>query len=71
MQGRMVDLKRSRTTSEERNFRERIKAWIFLEEVLAIEIMKEPQSNLEEKDNASILKDNFSSKTVPSIFTSK
>ena len=71
MQGRMVDLKRSRTTSEERNFRERIKAWIFLEEVLAIEIMKEPQSNLEGKDNASILKDNFSSKTVPSIFTSK
>ena len=32
--------------------------------------MKEPQSNLEEKVNPSILKDDFSSRTGPSIFTS-
>ena len=48
---------------------ERIKAPIFLEVVLAIEIMQEAQSNLEEKVNPSILKD-FSSRTDPSIFTS-
>ena len=41
-----------------------------LEEVLAIEIMQEPQSNLEEKVNSRILKDYSSSKTDPSIFTS-
>ena len=33
---------------------ERIKAPIFLEVVLAIEIMLEPQSNLEEKVNCAI-----------------
>ena len=49
---------------------ERIKAPIFLEAILAIEIMQEPQSNLEEKVNSSILKDNFSLRTDPSIFTS-
>ena len=32
--------------------------------------MYEPQSNLEEKENSSILKDDFSSKTDWSIFTS-
>ena len=32
--------------------------------------MQEPQSNLEEKGNPSILKDYFSSRTDPSIFTS-
>ena len=42
----------------------------FILEVLATEITYEPQSNLEEKDNPSILKDDFSSKTDPSIFTS-
>ena len=38
--------------------------------VLAIETMYEPQSNLEEKVNPSILKDDFSSRADPSIFTS-
>ena len=68
MHGRMVDLQRYRATSGERNFIERIKAPIFLEEVLATEIMYEPQSNLEEKVNLSILKDNFSSRTGPIHF---
>ena len=40
-----------------------MKAPIFLEAVLAIEIMWEPQSNLEEKVNLSILNDDFSSRT--------
>ena len=40
-----------------------------MEAVLEIEIMKEPQSNLEEV-NPSILKDDFSPRTVPSTFTS-
>ena len=31
---------------------------------------EEPQSNLEEKDNPSILEDDFSSRKDPSIFTS-
>ena len=44
---------------------------IFLEAVLAIEKMEEPQSNLEEKVNPIILiKDEFFSRTDPSIFTS-
>ena len=51
-------------------FIEQMKAPIFLEGVLTMEIMKEPQSNLEEKVNPSILKDDFSSRTGPSIFTS-
>ena len=42
----------------------------FLEPVLAIEIMQEPQSNLEEKTNPSILKDDLSSRSDPSIFKS-
>ena len=41
-----------------------------MEAVLAIEIMQEPQSNLEEKVSPSILKDEFSSTKDPSIFTS-
>ena len=45
------------------------KAPIFLQVVLATEIMKETQSNLEEKNNLSILKDGFFPKTDPSIFT--
>ena len=49
---------------------ERIKAPIFLEAVLAIEIIQEPQYNLEEKVNCSILKDDFSSRTDRSIFLS-
>ena len=65
----MVDLQKYRATSGEGNFIGRIKAPIFLEAVLAIEIMSQPQSNLEEKVNPSILKDDFSSRTDPSIFT--
>ena len=70
MHGRMVDLWRYRASSGERNFVERIKAPIFLEAVLAIEIMYEPQSNLEKKVDSSTLKDDFSSRTDPSILTS-
>ena len=66
----MIDLLRYRPTSGERNFTERIKALIFLDAVLAIEIMYEPQSNLEERVNPGILKDGFSSRTDPPIFTS-
>ena len=54
-------------TSEERNFIERMKAPIFLEAVLAIDTMQEPQSNLEDKVNPSILKDDYFSKTDPSF----
>ena len=43
---------------------------IFLEAILAIVIMQESQFYLEEKGNPSILKDYFSSRTDPSIFTS-
>ena len=70
MHGRMVDLWRYRASSGERNFVERIKASIFLEAVLALEIMQEPQSNLEKKVDSSTLKDDFSSRTDPSILTS-
>ena len=51
--GRFIEI---RATSGERNFIEWIKAPIFLEAVLAIETMQEPQSSLEEKVNPSILK---------------
>ena len=37
--------------------------------ILAIEIKQKPQSNLEEKVNPSIVKDYFSSRADPSIFT--
>ena len=70
MHGRMVDLWRYRAPSGERNFVERIKAPIFSEAVLAKEIMHEPQFNLEKKVDSSILKDDFSSRTDPSILTS-
>ena len=43
---------------------------IFLEAVLTIKIMQEPQSNLEEKINPGILKNDFSTRTDQSIFTS-
>ena len=46
-----------------------IKAPIFLVAVLATEIMQKSQSN--EKVNPRMLKDGFSSRTDPSIFTSK
>ena len=42
----------------------------FIRVVLVIEIMQEPQSNLEEKVNPNILIDGFSSRTDSSIFTS-
>ena len=45
--------------SKERNFTEKINAPILLEAVLAIVAMPEPWSNLEKKDNSSVLKDNF------------
>ena len=41
-----------------------------MEAVLLIEIMEEPQSNLEEEDNVKILKDDFSSITDQFVFTS-
>ena len=66
----MVAIHRYRATSGERSFTERIKAPIFLEAVLATEVMQEPQSNLEEKVNPSILKNEFFSRIDPSIFTS-
>ena len=68
--GLMIDLLSYRAASGEKNFKERIKTPNFWEAVLAVEIMSELQQNLEEKVNPSILKDNFSSRTDPSIFTS-
>ena len=62
----MVDLYRYRATSGERNFIEQIKAPISNFQGS----FKEPQYNLEETVNPSILKDDFSSRTDPSIFTS-
>ena len=64
--GRFIKIYKA--TSGERNFIEQIKPPIFFETVLAIEIMYEPQSNLEEKVNPSILKGDFSSRTDPSTF---
>ena len=49
---------------------EGIKTPIFLETALVIEIMQEPQSNWKEKNNPSILKDDFSSRTNSCILTS-
>ena len=51
------------------NFIERIKAPIFLESFSTRDNVRE-DSNLEEKVNSSILKDDFSSGTDPSIITS-
>ena len=65
--GRFIEIK---SNLRKKNFIERIKAPIFLEAVVAIEIMEDVQSNLDEKDNPSILKDEFSSRTDLSIFTS-
>ena len=48
MQGHMIDVKRCRATSGERNVIEHIKAPIFLEAVLAIEIMWKPKLSSEE-----------------------
>ena len=68
MQSCMVDLQRQRAAWGERNFIERIKAPIFLEAVLVMEKMYEPQSNFEEKDNSSILTDGFFLKNRPIRF---
>ena len=59
MQGCIVDLQRYRATFGETNFIKQVKAPIFLEEVSAIGIMQELQSNLKDKGNRSILKDGF------------
>ena len=59
-----------RAASGERNFIERTKFPIFLETILAIEIMQEPQVSLEEKVIPSISKDHFQTWRDPSIFTS-
>lgn len=61
MQDRIVD---------SRNFIEQIKGPIFLEAVLALGTIEKPYSTLEGKDNPSILKDEFSSRTDPPIFIS-
>lgn len=61
-------LKRQSTTSEDRNFRERIEARIFLEEVSQRDNIR-TQSSLEENVNPSILKDDPSSRSNHSIFT--
>ena len=65
MHGQMIDLQRYSATSWERNFTEQISN--FLEALLAIEIMQEPQSNLEYKVNLSILKDIFPQQKNPSF----
>ena len=41
-----------------------------MEAVLSVEIIYKPKSKLEEKDNPSIIKDAFSSRLDPFIFTS-
>ena len=61
--GRFIEIQ---SNSGEKNLIERIKADV---EADLIEIIKEPQSNLEENVNPRILKDDFSSRTDPSIFT--
>ena len=61
----MVDSKRYRATSGERNFIERNKVPIFLEVVLARDNLRAPPQL-----NPSILEDDFSSRTDPSILTS-
>ena len=43
---------------------------ILFEKFWAFEKMWEPQSNIEEKDNSGILKDDFCSRTDPTILTS-
>ena len=48
---------------------EQTKAPIFLEVVLPVEVMLEPQSNFKERVIPNILKEDFPSRTDPSIFT--
>ena len=56
MHGQMLDLQRDIATSGERNFIEQIKAPLFSEALLAIEIIQELQFKLEEKVNSQHLK---------------
>ena len=65
MQAHMVHLYGYSASRGETNFS------IFLEAVLAIELIQESQSNLKEKNKPSILKFDFSSRTDPTIFTSE
>ena len=62
---RFIEIK---TNLQERYFIEQIKLHFFVP-VLAIETMQESQYNFGEKEIGNILKDDFSSKTDPSIFT--
>ena len=71
MQGHMIDLKRYRKTYGEINFIEQIKAPIFLEAVLAIEMMWELKFNLEEKSNSEILKGDFSTSDITLVKQNK
>ena len=48
---------------------EQTKAPIFLEVVLPVEVMLEPQFNFKERVIPNILKEDFPSRTDPSIFT--
>ena len=59
MDGLMLHLQGYRATSRERHFLEQIKAPIFLEVILVIEIMHEPHSHVEEKVNSIILRDDL------------
>ena len=54
--GRFIEIRR---ILGERNLIEQVKAPIFLKAVLAIEIIQEPQSNLEEKDSPSTFRADF------------
>ena len=56
MHGQMLDLQKHIATSGERNFIEQIKAPLFSEALLAIEIIQELQFKLEEKVNSQHLK---------------
>ena len=65
--GRFIEIK---SKFLERNLIELIKAPYFFKAVLAIELMQEPQSNLEENYSSGILKNDFSSRANPTIFKS-
>ena len=69
MKRHMLDSQKYRATSGKRNFKERIKAPIFLEPVLAIRA--HIQFKRERQPYPNILKHGFSSRTDPSSFTSE
>ena len=68
--GLMVDLLKIQSNLRKKKLYRTKQGSNILETTLAIEIMEEPQSNLEDKVNPSILKDDFSSRTDPFIFIS-